>query len=87
VNALVARLDSIDWALKALTVVIDDTALSIVDAAIEVSFRSEERRGWTNACESAWRMVRIGREERITSVREKDRWKARMRDASVVVRC
>ena len=86
-KAFLARSASIDCALKALTVVIAETALSMVDAAIEVSFRSEERRGWANACERDWRTVRIGSEDRITRVKEKERRKARTRAAIVVVRC
>src|SRR6266581_760640 len=43
-KAFLVRSASIDCALKALTVVIAKTALLM----IEVSFHSEERRGWVN---------------------------------------
>ena len=64
------RDSSMGWALKALTVSIALRAVSMEEEALEEWERSCAMRGVAKDWERDWRTMRIGREARMTRVRE-----------------
>ena len=69
-KADMARERSIGWALKALTVSMAVRAVSMEEEALEVCERSCARRGEAKDWDRGWMRKRMGREARMTRVRE-----------------